>query len=327
MRSKENLKRPIHDESDLGNLLVKTFFGDEPNRSPDKRFVYYTDAETAVKIIENKEVWLRNALVMNDYTEIGYGLEGIRNALFAEGDASGVFAAVEGIVGSIRERLESELRGTDLFWRITTYLACLSRHKDKEDTTGRLSMWRAYGGVAFVINGAPFIAQSSGQGAPFSEPVLYLDRSGFAPRLSGVARKLRDYAPDLKANREINLESMVNAFARLAYSVAIRAKHPGFSEEKEWRVVFRPPPTPHPHMVPRRVAINGVAQTVWALKLVNDPANGLAGADLPSLLERIIIGPTAQPLISRDAFVQLLRAAEVPDANEKVVMSDIPLRA
>jgi len=328
MLSDANMRRSIHDEEDLRNLLVEAFFGDAPDLSPDGRFVYYTDADTAMKIIKEEEVWFRNALVMNDYTEIGYGLDGIRGALFAEGDASGVFAAAGEMVGSIRERLESELRGTDLFWRKATYLACLSRHEDSEDTTGRLSMWRAYGDVAIVINGASFAAPPSGPSVVQSGRVHYLDRSGFARRLSDVARTLRVRATDLKTNRKIGPESMVSAFIALAYNAAIRTKHPGFAEEQEFRVVFHPPPPEpqHPHITPKQVVIKGVAQTVWVLKLVHDPANGLTGADLPSLLERIIIGPTAQPLVSREVFVRLLEAAGVPGAGERVVMSDIPLR-
>ncbi|MCY4242764.1 MAG: DUF2971 domain-containing protein [Rhodobacter sp.] len=332
MRSTASLMRPFHNQGSLSELLTDAFFKNTPDPSPEHRFVYYTNADTAVKIIQNEEVWLRNALVMNDYTEIIYGLESIRNALFEEGDASGVFAAVEDVFGSmavdhVRQRLRSELREKDWFWQLETYLACLSQHDDSEDRTGRLSMWRAYGDVAIVMNGAPFAAPSSGLNAPYSAPVLYLDRDKYGSRLSKVAKTLRDYAHVLRTNRQINPESMVDAFAWLAYSVAIRAKHPGFSEERELRVVFHSPEKPNPRMVQKQAVINGVAQTVWALQLVHDPANGLTGANLPSLLEKIIIGPTAQPKVSYDAFVQLLAKANVPDAFRKVIVSDIPLRA
>jgi len=327
-----NLNRSIHGESELYELLIKAFFKDAHYPSPNDRFVYYTDADTAMKIIEHQEIWLRNALVMNDYTEIRYGLSHIRNVLFASNDASGVFAAVANVLDSsaaahVQQRLISELREKDWFWQMETYLACLSRHKDKEDTTGRLSMWRAYGDVAVVMNGAAFAAPASDQGTPYSAPVLYLDRDKYGARLSKVAKTLLDYAHVLKANWQIDPENIVNAFAWLAYSVAIRAKHPGFSEERELRVVFHPSMSLHPHMVQKQVVIDGVAQTVWALKLVHDPANGLTGADLPNLLERIIIGPTAHPHVTRGAFVQRLAAAGVPNALKKVIVSDIPLRA
>ena len=44
-----------------------------------------------------------------------------------------------------------------------TYLTSISEHRNKEDTFGRLSMWRAYGettGVALVMNNSPFLTPS-----------------------------------------------------------------------------------------------------------------------------------------------------------------------
>ena len=38
------------------------------------KFAYYTTADIAKKILEKKEIWLRNAHVMNDYSELSYGL-------------------------------------------------------------------------------------------------------------------------------------------------------------------------------------------------------------------------------------------------------------
>ena len=47
-----------------------------------KRFVYYTSADTAMKVLRNQELWFRNATVMNDYSEISYGL-GLIGSVFS----------------------------------------------------------------------------------------------------------------------------------------------------------------------------------------------------------------------------------------------------
>lgn len=39
------------------------------------RFVHYTTAEVAVSIIKNRGIWMRNAFVMNDYSEVRYGMD------------------------------------------------------------------------------------------------------------------------------------------------------------------------------------------------------------------------------------------------------------
>jgi hypothetical protein len=60
--------------------------------------------------------------------------------------------------------------------------------------------------------------------------------------------------------------------------------------------------------------------------LADEPENGLLGADIPSLIDRIIIGPTAYPYVSYQAFAAVLQGLGVQDAGERVIVSDIPLR-
>jgi hypothetical protein len=40
----------------------------EKAKSMDLRFVHYTSAEAALGILTNREVWMRNAMTMNDST-------------------------------------------------------------------------------------------------------------------------------------------------------------------------------------------------------------------------------------------------------------------
>jgi hypothetical protein len=46
----------------------------------NQRFVYYTTADTAVKIIKNKEIWMRKSHLMNDYREIEHGFDCLHKA-------------------------------------------------------------------------------------------------------------------------------------------------------------------------------------------------------------------------------------------------------
>ena len=45
-----------------------------------RRLVHYTSAEAAYRIISNRQVWLRNAHLMNDYSEMRHGLACLQNA-------------------------------------------------------------------------------------------------------------------------------------------------------------------------------------------------------------------------------------------------------
>src|SRR5262249_43148082 len=47
------------------------------------RFVHYSSAEAAVKLITNREVWMCKARCMNDFSEIDYGMRCLRDAVFS----------------------------------------------------------------------------------------------------------------------------------------------------------------------------------------------------------------------------------------------------
>jgi hypothetical protein len=42
---------------------------------PSARFVHYTSAEAALKIIKSKRVWMRNTTCMADYSEVQHGYQ------------------------------------------------------------------------------------------------------------------------------------------------------------------------------------------------------------------------------------------------------------
>jgi hypothetical protein len=51
------------------------FLTDASGIRPSARFVHYTSAESALKIIESKRVWMRNTTCMADYREVQHGFE------------------------------------------------------------------------------------------------------------------------------------------------------------------------------------------------------------------------------------------------------------
>ena len=288
------------------------------------RLVYYTGAETAKSIIENREIWFRNAALMSDFSEISYGVNVLNGAMFGSvGErfrriANGLFPDA---IGSAEELLESRIPN----WRLETYLSCWSLHHPSEDQNGRLSMWRAYGDVALVLRNRAFHAFGAESGMQ-SLPVNYFSLSDCEAQVEQVAENIRSNSASIRRGGRRKFEEDL---AYMAFLYAIRTKHPGFAEEKEWRVWFRPTDNPDPTAVfKEKVAvIDGIPQRVWTLPLKNAPRNGLHDADVGGLLDRIIIGPTAYPYVVATAFVKLLEGADVRGAGDRVVVSDIPLRA
>ena len=290
----------------------------------DARLVYYTSADTAKSIVENREIWYRNAALMSDFSEISYGLKLLTRAVSGPvGDrfsriANGLFPDSIGSAGVLLKPLIPD-------WHLETYLSCWSLHQPCEDQSGRLSMWRAYGDVALVLRNRAFDAFGQESGIQ-SLPVNYFSLSDCVDRVERVAENMHSNAASIRSGGRKRFEEDL---ARMAFLYGIRTKHPGFAEEQEWRVWFRPADIPDRTAVFKEkvVVIDGIPQRVWTLPLKNAPRRGLHDADIGSLLDRIIIGPTAYPYVSATAFVKLLEEAGVHNAGDRVVVSEIPLRA
>lgn len=55
------------------------------------RFVHYTSAENALKIINTKNLWMRNTKCMIDYRELQHGLDELRSVLGKASPSGGEF--------------------------------------------------------------------------------------------------------------------------------------------------------------------------------------------------------------------------------------------
>jgi hypothetical protein len=288
------------------------------------RFVYYTTADTAMKILGNRQIWMRSTTAMNDYMEVEHGFECLNTAY--KGEAGNVFKST---LDTCFSGLAAELEGDFNAWlpgiRQDTYMICVSEHSSSEDQHGRLSMWRAYGGqagVALVFNGAVMFNESDSLGAHAS-PVAYLNPETFAAEFSRTAQTIKDEAEYIKKLDRETVKSV--AFNMLRFAV-LCTKHPGFHEEREWRIVASPTMFPSQHLKSSIEVVRGTPQTVLKIDLQNHPEDGLVGLALPELLNCVIIGPCEFPLVISKAFQELLSVAEVPDVNKKIVVSDIPIR-
>lgn len=187
-------------------------------------------------------------------------------------------------------------------------------------------MWRAYGGgnssVAFVFHPSTIFDESFDLDTE-SAPILYLDNSQAEISLASIANNLKKYEEFLrKVSRSDFMLWMFGSFALYALTL----KHPGFKEEREWRVIYRPSYSRSPHIASAVETIAGIPQTVHKIPLQNIPGVANRGLSIPDLLERVIIGPCRYPSVVRDAYVSELRNAGVEDADERVVVSQIPLR-
>jgi Protein of unknown function (DUF2971) len=289
------------------------------------RFVHYTSAEVAMSMLREKEIWMRNALTMNDFSEIQHG----KNCLLPAYRNPEIGGKLKVFLDQIFPGASDIVEQAFNFWfpriEVDTYITCLSEHDPSEDELGRLSMWRAYApvnGVAFVINNGPFIPENPVLGA-YSSAVAYLSPAKFAAEFGEIVEGLIARADEVRA---LGQNTVVNAvFTMLRFSV-LCTKHPGFKEEREWRIIHSTPIDKSKAISRSFAVVRGVPQEILKIPLRDDPENGLYRADPPSLVDRIIIGPTTQPFTMQKTFVELLKEAGVNNPEGRVVVSQIPLR-
>jgi hypothetical protein len=292
------------------------------------RFVHYTSAESGIKIIETKQLWMRSTTCMNDYREVQHGFDILKNVLSKPANItlfeSTLDGCVSGPVGVGREAMSYFNREWPnvLF---QTYIACVSEHYDHEDAHGRLSMWRAFGRdarVALVFR-FPFTLWTTLPLKIIFSPVAYLREHELEEELMLAIESIRADQQFLRGYGRSIIVSM--AFTTLIAAV-VSLKHEGFAEEREWRGIYMPSRMPS-HLVPSEVVTHGgVPQTIYKLPLDKTISPEIAPLDIANTLDGVIIGPTQYPEAMKKAFISKLESAGILDAQNRVVVSGIPIR-
>ena len=297
-------------------------------RNPPARFVHYTSAESALKIITSKRLWMRNTTCMADYQEVQHGY-GILVRYFADAQKRSAFVqSLEQCAPGVANEAMNLFDQWRFDFATNTYIASLSEHDDQEDDHGRLSMWRAFGDakvarVAIVIR-VPFYSAAQDDLKVMFSPVAYLNESEAHQVLNAVVRNVCNNVSFL-AN--IGRAELVARIFNMFVAAVSCIKHKGFHEEREWRVIYSPNRLTSQLIDSSIETIGGVPQVVYRLPLDATRAAALADLDLYRMIDRVIIGPSVYPWVMYDAFVKVLSKSGLSDAHKRVVRSDIPIRS
>jgi hypothetical protein len=292
----------------------------------NKRFVHYTSADAALKIIGSKRLWMRNTNCMSDYREVQHGKD-ILFAFFSDPSKKDKFkAALDSCANGVALKA---LTLFDQWWqdtRFNTYISSISEHNDDEDLHGRLSMWRAFGGSAAriaIVFRLPFYSPTAENLNILFSPVAYLTEQLAHAEIDRVIQNIHANADFIRTLDPQNVENCV--FNMLTAAVAC-LKHDGFREECEWRVVYSPNRNASPLVESCTEIIGGVPQIIYKLPLDKSVSDTIADLDIAHIFDRLIVGPSPYAWAMYQAFVAALTNAGVSDAGGKVVISGIPIR-
>lgn len=290
------------------------------------RFVHYTSAEAALRIIKSKRIWMRNTNCMSDYSEVRHGYNILWKFFSDKNNKDNFIRALEECASGVAKEAIGLF---DQWWKditLNTYIAAVSEHDMEEDFHGRLSMWRAFGGnvarVAIVIN-VPWLSEGSKALNLQFSPVAYLKEEEVYDQLRIVISNVRTNSDFL---RSIDRQIIVNMIFNMLMIGVVCLKHKGFHEEREWRAIYAPKRLPSPLMESSTEIIGGIPQTIYKIPIDNRVSGILGDLDLSKLFDRLIIGPSQYPWVMYESFVAALTKAGVAEAGSRVIVSDIPLR-
>lgn len=333
----------------LGEVIYAESMGIvEHAKRNHRRFVHYTSADTAISIIKNKEVWLRNSSAMNDYSEIAYGEALFRNVFYSESDTNHLAKKILNSVSEgLHNRLAQYFEDGAARRRYFTYLISVSEHgpyelkpgmllDEREAKYGRLSMWRAYGresvGVALVFNPKALLEPSDAIPA-ITSPVFYCEQYEFDHIFSSIMLRTHQRLDEINQLPDGWFENNLRSFID---NSALSLKHPGFDEEREWRITYSADPqnehaddtsfNEKSRIKRQFVSLSGIPQRIYKIPFIDYPDEGFVGADINTLIEKIIIGPSQYPAVVADAILMALKAAGVDNPETKISISNIPLR-
>jgi hypothetical protein len=290
-----------------------------------RKLAHYTSAENGLSILKGRQMWLRNAQVMNDHSEILHGRKCLDSALESSKLGRRFLTIMEAIQKGFGERMHTHLNMNRYLSQRYTYITSLSEF-DEGDNLGKLSMWRAYGsregGVALIFNDSVWEGENN-QLAVYYSPVLYGDEGRFGDEFERVLAALEGHLNEIK---KLDPSIVFSIIYRAFHFAVLSTKHAGFEEEREWRLIHSPLEEPSKWLEYAAESVRGVPQTVYKIPLKNKPGLGMPTLEIPNLINRVLIGPCLYPQQVADAYSKALTDAGVKDAMHLITISEIPLR-
>jgi len=202
------------------------------SQRPDELF-HYTTTDGMRSIVETKCLWATDIRFFKDPSELKYGVDLFRRA-----------------VGTLKKarpaaHAQSFLDGVERAVELNADLVCfVTRFCEDGDL---LSQWRGYGGrggYAIGFSGDFAVAQSKEEVAAIGTGVSLLkieyDPDVTVQRMTDLIGAFLDLLEADIRNGTLTQERAIEAISRATGALSIpilQAKHPKFSEEKEWRLV------------------------------------------------------------------------------------------
>ncbi len=186
-------------------------------------------------------------------------------------------------------------------------------------------MWRAYGGntnVSLTFNCLDLFEKEN-KLKIFASPVMYGDKDF----VDGIFREIFCLLDkEIDKIKIFDPNKIFSAIIAKFHSADLSIKHPGFKEEKEWRIIYSPTIQNDINIVEDTKIINGIPQIIMKLNIQDAIDQSESKLEISDLMHEVMIGPTNHADIIAHAIANALKSWGIKDPYKKIKFSDIPLR-
>lgn len=290
---------------------------------------HYTSIPTLENIVANDELWFSNPLNMNDFGELRFVL--LRGAEMFRKNWEKIRQSCQdqNRYEVLSSNFENYFKQFDERYALDTYIFCLSKH-DPDNTDGRLSMWRGYGGngngAAIIIDTSKINVLDGVQPLIFSK-VEYLSDQDRHDWIDKTIDKFVQIINVQQPPTEMLHIAAHELFERFKL-FALFTKHHGFHEEEEWRVVYlrdRDVSNVYASMLGYAHTARGI-EPKFKYKVQPIKDHTAEDFSLEKIISQIILGPTTSSCLAAGAVCRMLEMHGKRELVERVVGSTIPFR-
>jgi DUF2971 family protein len=265
-----------------------------PTKARPQRLFHYTSQAGLLGIVSSNVLWATNALYLSDSSELDYGLTVAREKLRSVFNGSNA-------VSELLSRTDQLLKLPILVPDRNFYACCFCEDSDL------LSQWRAYA--------------DRGGGYAIGFEVDDLTRAGLKPNLSLFPVEYGDCGPNAELlTHDINVvcealdrclrqwpgdrDRLVSAASEdMKLAIIFRVlglKHPGFREEREWRILANFDSSDFSFVHFRQGQTSLIPYVELSL-----PCSDCTGGRLP--IREVVYGPTAHSELASRSIVSLFK--------------------
>ncbi len=275
--------------------------------APPEPLYHYTDTLGLIGIFKTTEVWATNALYTNDRTEVFHSLLLLHRIIDEVKKDRAQDPATDMMLIAVEEFASI----------IEVFLVCFCRNGDL------LSQWRAYGPTGgYALGFDSGVLKGLVNKHVTLAPVVYNEQlqNQLIRELVERWREIFHHAqPGDYVTQVRRLGAFV--FAQAFSFLAATFKNDAFSEEDEWRLIYR-----------RQVQVKDEGDLKIDFRERKGMLASYAPIPLPGVkdnvapVRQIVLGPTQNPNLAGYAVTRLLEGAGYPQALIHIDASVVPLR-